>query len=82
MDLRYTHNRQTVAEGERAMVLLNGRLYVRTAMLGTDLSNPDMLTVTYRLREVFDAATPAPEPVNHPPVAGTGTLTIVLEPKP
>jgi len=80
MDLRYTHNRQTVAEGERAMVLLNGRLYVRTAMLGTDLSNPDMLTITYRLREVFDAATPSPE--NHAPVAGNGALTIVLEPKP
>lgn len=67
MDLRYVHNDQPVAEGERAVFYEGGKLCVRTSLLSSSLTDPAMMTVTYRLREVYDKA--AVQPVNHPPVA-------------
>lgn len=76
MDLRYVHNGQAVAEGERAVLYQGGKLYVRTGLLGSDVADPDLKTVTYRLREVHDAA--AAQPVNHPPHSGDVTSTVQL----
>ena len=67
MDLRYVHNDQPVAEGERAVFYEVGKLCVRTSLLSSSLTDPAMMTATYRLREVYDKA--AAQPVNHPPVA-------------
>lgn len=67
MDLRYVHNDQPVAEGERAVLYQGDTLYVRTSFLSASVTDPDLKSVTYRLREVYDKA--AAQPVNHPPVA-------------
>ena len=69
MDLRYVHDRRAVAEGERAVLYQDGKLYVRTGVLGSDVADPDLKTITYRLREVYDAAAVATPPANNPPVA-------------
>ncbi len=69
MDLRYVHNDQPVAEGERAVFYEGGKLCIRTSLLSSSLTDPAMMTVTYRLREVYDKAAVQPQPVNHAPVA-------------
>lgn len=76
MDLRYVHNDQAIAEGERAVLYQNGVLYVRTSFLNASVADPDMKTVTYRLREVYDKPVVAP-PVNHPPVAADSNSSTV-----
>lgn len=67
MDLRYVYNGQPVAEGERAMIYQGGRLYVRTGVKGFD---PVTGEITYRLREVYVAASQ-----NQPPTGGNVSLT-------
>lgn len=66
MAYRYRYNDALLAEGERAFVLQDGRLCVRTGVLSV---TPDQ--ITYRLREVYDDAAP----VNHAPVAGDVTFS-------
>ena len=78
MAWRYRHNDQIVAEGERAVLLGAGKFYIRTGVLGTALTDPALLTVTYRLREIYDDAAP----VNHPPVGAPGSTTFIVDPKP
>lgn len=60
MTLLYVHNGQPVAEGERTMFLEGGRMFVRTGLVGTDMADPANMTVTYRLREVYQAGAPIP----------------------
>lgn len=67
MDLRYVYNDQPIAEGERAILYKGNKLYVRTGYLGDDLTDPNLMTMTYRLREIYDK--PSVQPINHPPVA-------------
>lgn len=82
MTIRYRATGQTVAEGERAIVIAAGRLYVRTSILSTSLADPETQSITYRLREIYDDAAPSPQPVNHAPVAGGGPLVVDVEPQP
>ena len=51
MAYRYIYNDSLLAEGERTVVLQNGKLYVRTGVLGTTDDQ-----INYRLREVYDDA--------------------------
>ncbi len=66
IDLRYFYNDQPVAEGERAIVYQDGRLYVRT---GTKAIDPVTGEIIYRLREVYAAGSQ-----NQPPAGGNVTL--------
>lgn len=60
MTLRYKHNDQPVALGERVFFLEQGVMYVRTGLLGTDKTDPARMTVTYQIREVYDDTAPIP----------------------
>lgn len=51
MAYRYIYNDSLLAEGERTVVLQNGKLYVRTGVLVTTDDQ-----INYRLREVYDDA--------------------------
>lgn len=77
MDLRYVHNDQPVAEGERAVFYEAGKLCVRTSLLSSSLTDPAMMTATYRLREVYDAAAVVTPPANTPPVARDSSTATV-----
>lgn len=76
MDLRYVHDNQPIAEGERAVLYKGGKLYVRTGFLGEDLTDPKNLTMKYRLREVYDKPVVV-VPVNNPPVAADSNSSTV-----
>ena len=66
IDLRYFYNDQPVAEGERAIVYQDGRLYVRT---GTKAIDPALGEISYRMREVYVASG-----ANQPPAGGNISL--------
>lgn len=67
-DLRYVHDNRPVAEGERSITYEAGRLYVRTGVKGFD---PVLGEITYRLREVYDAARGTPTKA---PISGVATM--------
>lgn len=77
MAWRYRYNGQPVADGERTVLLDTGKVYVRTGLLGTALTDPANQTVTYRLREIYDDAV-APPPMNNPPIAGSTSETLEI----
>lgn len=76
MAWKYKHDNRPVAEGERSVLLENGVFYIRTGVLSTSLTDPDLLTITYRLREIYDDAVVVP--VNTPPQGANNTMTVVL----
>jgi hypothetical protein len=75
MDLRYIHDDQPVAQGERVILYKGNKLYVRTGFLGEDLTDPNMMTMKYRLREIYDKA--VVQPVNHAPTAADSNSSTV-----
>lgn len=70
MDLRYVFSKQPVAEGERVVLYQGGKLYVRTSLKAASVDDPAAQSVTYTLREVYDAATVTPP---------GGTLNLTFE---
>ncbi len=76
MAWKYKYNNSLVADGERTVLLDNGKFYVRTGLLSTSLTDPALQTITFRLREIYDDAVVVP--VNTPPQGANNAMTVVL----
>ena len=77
---RYKDTNQQLAQGERSYFLAGDRRFVRTGILATVLEG-EVMSVTYRLREVYsDNKPPSQEDPNTPPAISDGAATIAVEP--
>lgn len=81
---RYKDTGRKLAQGERSYFLAGDRRFVRTGIIATRLEG-EVMSVTYRLREVYSdaeaAEPPTQEEPNTPPTLSDGTATVTVEPR-